>query len=913
MAIAIGAASRLRADDGDVVPGTAETGEGWLVERWEWEARLGSTYRLDRLVTIHTSRDGGRPDEAAAVHVEHLVDDGGERVAAAHAQSWQARWQAADVAVEGDPEAQRALRFATYHLIGAANPEDAYVSVGARALTGDAYKGHVFWDTEIYLLPFYTFTWPEAARALLLYRHHTLPAAREKARRLGYAGALFAWESADSGEEATPAVVVTPEGEVVRILTGEQEHHISADVAYAVWQYWQATADDDFLREAGAEIVLETARFWASRGQVEADGRYHIRRVIGPDEYHEGVDDNAYTNGMAQWNLERGAEAAQILGSAGRSAGRIWPSASTSREEIRRWPELAQEHAPQSGSGNRAHRAVPGYFGLEEIDLDAYPGRTVPMDVLLGRERIQRSQVLKQADVVLLLYLLWDRFPPPVRDANFRYYEPRTGHGSSLSPAIHALMAARLGDMELAQRFFQQAAEIDLANTMGNAAGGIHIAALAGLWQAAVFGFAGVRWDPNGLALDPHLPPGWRRLSFPSSGGPQAAHPAHRGAGDGRGIPEGGPASVRLADGPPITLAPGRRVRTRRTNGRWERGRRWRNEDGPGPPGRLEARHGGAAGVPRAGGLEGASLRILHVGQPFLPPREFFDRLGLTPEDVQGLVLDQATGPPAESIVRLARHWRSVLIVLCTHTPASEVPEGRLARLPEQVRARRPARSCLSTRSGDGDVGGAADRPAAMAYSRCAGTRDGAGAARRRRTGRAARPDARRTDRARRRHGAPIPGPAPARVAPVGARIPGADPGPEQASAFGPDTARPAARGARSRDSAVRERVRRRLDRARLAREPRAGAGQDHEADPAGSPLPNSRPARGRARRTRRWDSSAPGPRESARPQHKRRLPTSPMEDTPHESATSSASRGQRPRRQRQAGHRRNHALISTG
>ena len=331
VAIAIGAASRLRADDGDVVPGTAETGEGWLVERWEWEARLGSTYRLDRLVTIHTSRDGGRPDEAAAVHVEHLVDDGGERVAAAHAQSWQARWQAADVAVEGDPEAQRALRFATYHLIGAANPEDAYVSVGARALTGDAYKGHVFWDTEIYLLPFYTFTWPEAARALLLYRHHTLPAAREKARRLGYAGALFAWESADSGEEATPAVVVTPEGEVVRILTGEQEHHISADVAYAVWQYWQATADDDFLREAGAEIVLETARFWASRGQVEADGRYHIRRVIGPDEYHEGVDDNAYTNGMAQWNLERGAEAARILGSAGRSAGRIWPSASTSR------------------------------------------------------------------------------------------------------------------------------------------------------------------------------------------------------------------------------------------------------------------------------------------------------------------------------------------------------------------------------------------------------------------------------------------------------------------------------------------------------------------------------------------------------------------------------------------------------
>jgi trehalose/maltose hydrolase-like predicted phosphorylase len=579
VAIAIGAASRLRADDGDVVPGTAETGEGRLVERWEWESRLGSTYRLDRLVTIHTSRDGGRPDEAAAVHVAHLVNDRGERVAAAHAQSWQTRWHAADVAVEGAPEAQRALRVATYHLIGAANPEDAYVSVGARALTGDAYKGHVFWDTEIYLLPFYTFTWPEAARALLLYRHHTLPAAREKARRLGYAGALFAWESADSGEEATPAVVVTPEGEVVRILTGEQEHHISADVAYAVWQYWQATADDDFLREAGAEIVLETARFWASRGQVEADGRYHIRRVIGPDEYHEGVDDNAYTNGMAQWNLERGAEAARIL-------GERWPERwkdlaerlDLSQEEIRRWPELARGMHVSRDPATGLIEQFQGYFGLEEIDLDAYPGRKVPMDVLLGRERIQRSQVLKQADVVLLLYLLWDRFPPPVRDANFRYYEPRTGHGSSLSPAIHALMAARLGDMELAQHFFQQAAEIDLANTMGNAAGGIHIAALGGLWQAAVFGFAGVRWDSNGLALDPHLPPGWRHLSFPLQWKGRSLHIQLTAEPATAAVSlEGGSAAVRLADGPPITLAPGRRVRTRRTNGRWER---WREVAG---------------------------------------------------------------------------------------------------------------------------------------------------------------------------------------------------------------------------------------------------------------------------------------------------------------------------------------------
>jgi kojibiose phosphorylase len=573
VAVAVAAAGRLRAGNGDVVPGTVESGEGRLVERWAWEAELGTTYRLDRLVTIHTSRDSGRPEEAAAAHAQRLLEAGVERVVADHGPAWAARWRAADVAMDGDPAGQRALRFAVYHLNSAANPEDERVSIGARALTGEGYKGHVFWDTEIYLLPFYTFTWPEAARALLLYRHHTLPAAREKARRLGYRGALYAWESADSGEEVTPSVVVTPEGDVVRILTGEQEHHISADVAYAVWQYWQAAADDDFFREAGAEIVLETARFWASRGRLEVDGRYHIRGVIGPDEYHEGVDDNAYTNGMARWNLERGAEAARVMAQRWpREWARLAERLDLSEEETRRWQELARAMDLGLDPETGLIEQFQGYFDLEAIDLGAYPGRKVPMDVLLGRERIQRSQVLKQADVVLLLYLLWDQFSPRVREANFRYFEPRTGHGSSLSPTIHALMAARLGDVALAERYFRQAAEIDLGNTMGNAASGVHIAALGGLWQAAVFGFARVRWDQDGLGLDPHLPPRWRRLAFPLQWRGSRLHV--QVVAEPLTVEvfvEGNPVAIRLADDPPTDLAPGSRMRTRQTDGRWER------------------------------------------------------------------------------------------------------------------------------------------------------------------------------------------------------------------------------------------------------------------------------------------------------------------------------------------------------
>ena len=205
------------------------------------------------------------------------------------------------------------MRFAAYHLNSAANPADERVSIGARGLTGEDYHGHVFWDTEIYLLPFYTLTWPEAARALLMYRYRTIDGARAKAAGMGWRGAMYAWESADTGAETTPEHVEGPDGRIMPILCGRLEQHITADVAYAVWQYWQATRDEQFLLDAGAEILLETGRFWSSRAQPEADGYCHIRHVIGPDEYHEDIDDNAFTNVMARSNIRRALEIAALL------------------------------------------------------------------------------------------------------------------------------------------------------------------------------------------------------------------------------------------------------------------------------------------------------------------------------------------------------------------------------------------------------------------------------------------------------------------------------------------------------------------------------------------------------------------------------------------------------------------------
>lgn len=489
---------------------------GQMDDVMQVEVDAGKVYRNDWLEVTYTSRDTAQPAEAAIAHLERLLPEGARPIIRQHAKAWNARWQWADVVVEGDPDAQRALRFACYHLIAAANPEDERASIGARALTGPAYKGHIFWDTEIFLLPFYILTHPQSARALLMYRFHTLPAARAKASAQGYRGALYAWESADTGEEVTPDFAITPVGEVIPVLTGMQSHHISADVAYAVWQYWQATGDEDFLYSAGAEILIETARFWASRGSFESDGRYHIRKVIGPDEYHEAVDDNAYTNWMAQWNMECATTVCRTL-------QKRWPEhwqalaerIRLDEEEPAEWLAISARMYTGVHPESSLIEQFEGYLGLEDIELATFYPRSLPIDVVLGRERTRRTKVIKQADVVMLLHLLPSRIPAGMQETNFRYYEPRSEHGSSLSPAIHALVAARLGDTEMALRYFRQAREIDLADNMGNAAGGVHIAALGGMWQAVLFGFSGLSLQENGIAFTPHLPADWKSLRFP--------------------------------------------------------------------------------------------------------------------------------------------------------------------------------------------------------------------------------------------------------------------------------------------------------------------------------------------------------------------------------------------------------------
>ncbi|HVL05700.1 MAG TPA: glycosyl hydrolase family 65 protein [Acidimicrobiales bacterium] len=454
-----------------------------------------------RLVAV--DRDGPAHDALARARGQ-----GPEELYARHRRAWRDRWLDADVVVDGDGQAQRDLRFALYHLIIAGDPESDRASIGARALTGPGYRGHVFWDTEVFCLPFFIWTHPGTARALLAYRHRTLPAARAKAARMGYAGALFAWESADTGEETTPESVRLPDGTELEVLTGIQEHHIAADVAWAVWQYWQVTGDDAFVAGMGAEIVLETARFWASRTTVDAAGAHHICGVIGPDEYHEGVDDNAFTNVLARWNL-RAADG--LCDRFPEVAGRL----GVTPDERERWEEVAAGLVVAFDPETGLYEQFAGFFERENVRAVDLAPRPFTAEMVVGVDRLGTTQVIKQADVLMLGVTLPGEVDLRAQMANYRYYEPRTSHGSSLSPAMHALVAARVGDLDDALSYFHLAGGVDLDNRMGNAADGVHIATMGGLWQAAVFGFGGVRADGGAVRIDPRLPPAWAGLSFP--------------------------------------------------------------------------------------------------------------------------------------------------------------------------------------------------------------------------------------------------------------------------------------------------------------------------------------------------------------------------------------------------------------
>ncbi|MFW5941783.1 MAG: beta-phosphoglucomutase [Chloroflexota bacterium] len=482
----------------------------------------GQTLCLEKLVSYTSSRDRVQEDAGVVTRaLAHLDAHDYEALKQAHLLAWRDVWRDVDVLVEGDGEAQLALRFNLFQLQVAAPRHDDRVSIGAKTLSGLGYRGHVFWDTEIFILPFFIYTQPHIARNLLMYRYHTLPGARRKARANGYRGAQYAWESALSGDEVTPSWVPDSRDKgLVRIWTGDIEIHISADVAYAVVKYWRVTGDDDFMRDYGAEIVLDTARFWADRAELEEeDGqrRYSYRDVIGPDEYHEHVDNNVYTNRMAQWHLETAQEVLHWLQSeAPEKAQALSQELELTEAELARWRDVARHVVILQDEETGLMTQFEGFFDLEPVQWERFEERRHSMQYLLGIEGANRSQVIKQADVIMLLALLREQYDEKTWRANWETYMPLTDHqyGSSLGPSFHAWAACEMGRPDEAYDYFMLAALADLRDVRGNAGDGIHGASAGGLWQAAVFGFAGLQLTEDGHTVTPRLPAHWRRLRF---------------------------------------------------------------------------------------------------------------------------------------------------------------------------------------------------------------------------------------------------------------------------------------------------------------------------------------------------------------------------------------------------------------
>lgn len=498
---------------------------------YEAEIRTGTACMIEKISNVYTSRDkdhgelnGDKLIELSLETLKHTAPAGYDKLLEASATAWKEKvWEQAPISLQSECEEDlRAIHFAQYHLAVMTPAHDNRMSIGAKGLSGEGYKGHTFWDTEIFILPYYLFMMPKLARALLEYRYQSLEGARKKAKDNHYQGAQYPWESAWLNDgEVTPlwGVANVETGERTRIWSGMKEQHITADVAYAVWQYYQATGDDAFMEQCGYEILFETADFYASRLDYDKqDGQYHIYDVIGPDEYKEHVDDNAFTNYMAYWNMRQALHCYSWLLE---HKTQVWDRLDQKLELKKRcvyhiWDERSSHmYLPQPDKcgiipQDSTYRTYP------DIDLTKYKHQEQIGSILLDYsiDQVSHMQVSKQADILMTFFLQEGSFSKAVKEANWKYYEARTLHDSSLSLSTHCVLACDSGDNRLAYELYKKSCEIDMGEALHSSDEGIHAASIGGIWQCVVYGFGGVRMVSGKLRIEPLLPDAWKVLEY---------------------------------------------------------------------------------------------------------------------------------------------------------------------------------------------------------------------------------------------------------------------------------------------------------------------------------------------------------------------------------------------------------------
>lgn len=439
-----------------------------------------------------------------------------KRLFQAHEREWHERWKKADFIIRGDEFAQKALRFNLYHLLIAGHP-DGRVSVGARTLSGEGYRGHIFWDAETFVFPFFLFIHPRVAKSMLMYRWHRLDPARKIAAAKGYKGVLFPWESADTGEETTPSWYKSMDGQIFRIETMNEEHHLVADIAYAVNQYAEATGDEEFMSGHGLELLIETARFWASRVTYNKKKRhYEIRHAMGPDEFHSGINNNAFTNELARFNLNISLKWCHWVKERHHKKWiKLAKKLKFIARELTTWKKIADKIYIPYSKKKKIIESFEGYLKLKDVRITQLDQNFMPI-IPPQATPVEngKTQLIKQADVVMLNYLLPHKYSLSEIKRNYRYYERRCLHKSSLSSSIYAAVAARLGDEEKALHYLSIALQADLLDVHGNAWEGFHAASGGGIWQALVMGFGGMSLAENRIIFNPCLPELWQLMSF---------------------------------------------------------------------------------------------------------------------------------------------------------------------------------------------------------------------------------------------------------------------------------------------------------------------------------------------------------------------------------------------------------------
>ena len=472
------------------------------------ELPAGRERFVEKLAVLHAPRDAGVTEAEAWSAGQRLLERCAsirfDDVLRENGAYWRTVWETADIVVEGDPESQQGIRFSVFQLQQTCSGAGRAAFVGAKGMTGEAYNGHTFWDTEIYCLPHFLFSNPRAARALIDFRVATLPQAMERARELDCAGACFPVATIDGTESCT-----------IWQHANLQLQPTTA-VAYAVRHYANVTGDRAYLFDTCIELLVQICRFLATRGQWSGRGKkFGYYAVMGPDEFHMMVNNNAYTNVMARETPAlHAAHPRRIRRDLSSRCADLMKRLHCDQGERRAWSEMAEAMIVPCDDRTGVFEQHEGYFDLPHIDVDSIPPEEFPLYSHWSYDRIFRYDMIKQPDVLMFLFLFDQCYSREQKQANYDYYEPRCIHESSLSPSVHSILAAELGRRSDAMELFRFATRIDLDNYNRNTAEGLHMTSLAAAWMNIVYGFGGLRSDGELLSLDPSLPDQWTGCRF---------------------------------------------------------------------------------------------------------------------------------------------------------------------------------------------------------------------------------------------------------------------------------------------------------------------------------------------------------------------------------------------------------------